>query len=81
MHFFRENAKSTADFLMNFWSDKIWLPPGIRWADLEKFEQDGGTIPHFQDLYLIIPFSLAIIGLRSILEKVLFKPIGHGFTN
>jgi len=63
---------------MNFWSEEIWLPPGITWQDLEKFKKDGGTIPHFEDLYMIVPYALAIIGLRTILEKILFKPIGQG---
>ena len=64
---------------MSFWSDKFWLPPGISWKNLEKFKSDGGTIPHYQDLYKIVPFALAIIGLRTILERALFKPIGDGF--
>ena len=64
-----------------FWSDSIWLPPGIKWTDLEKFQKDGGTIPLFEDLYIIFPLSIAILVLRKTLEKIVFKPIGHGFQD
>ncbi|XP_049645557.1 ceramide synthase 4-like [Suncus etruscus] len=58
-----------------FWSERIWLRPDAKWADLE--DRDGKVFPHPRDLLAALPLALALVALRFAFERFIALPIGH----
>ena len=56
-----------------FWSPTIWLPPNITW---EHFDSDP-SYAQFYDLAYPFPLALVLIAARIIVERAIFKPLGH----
>ncbi|XP_049644242.1 ceramide synthase 4-like [Suncus etruscus] len=56
-----------------FWSEKLWLPANVTWADLE--DRDGQVYPHPRDLLVALPMSLALLALRFIFERFIALPL------
>uniref|UniRef100_A0A672R4E3 Ceramide synthase 2-like n=1 Tax=Sinocyclocheilus grahami TaxID=75366 RepID=A0A672R4E3_SINGR len=57
------------------WKQEYWLPPGIRWEDLEKME--GSLRPLPRDLLLALPLALGFIMLRYAFERRLAFPLSR----
>eukprot|EP00095_Tigriopus_kingsejongensis_P012731 maker-scaffold43_size480169-snap-gene-2.25 protein:Tk12731 transcript:maker-scaffold43_size480169-snap-gene-2.25-mRNA-1 annotation:"lag1 longevity assurance homolog 6" len=57
-----------------FWNDEVWLPPNVTWKDLESTDQVQYS--NFRDLCFPIPAALAVILLRHLVERIVFRPIG-----
>ncbi|KAK7867400.1 hypothetical protein R5R35_003830 [Gryllus longicercus] len=57
-----------------FWSPNVWLPPNVTWADLEPTEE----VPYADYRHLMIPLPLALVflGIRFLLERYWFSPLG-----
>ncbi len=49
------------------WKQEYWLPPGVRWADMEKMEGSRRPLP--RDLLLALPLALGFIVLRYAFER------------
>ncbi|XP_014280302.1 ceramide synthase 6 isoform X1 [Halyomorpha halys] len=60
--------------LDTFWSQSVWLPPNITWADLEP----NGKIqyPNHRHLYYPLPMAIGMLVLRYLLEWYVFAPFG-----
>lgn len=58
-----------------FWSMEWWLPPGVTWADIEKFEQKGHSIAHAEDLFYIPVYAMMVIIVRMIFERYIGVPL------
>ena len=59
-------------FLSSFWNEDIWLPPNVTWStfkDDERFNQ-------FSHLYLPIPAAFVVIGIRMVIQRNIFRPLG-----
>lgn len=50
------------------WQEKYWLPPGMRWRDIEVTE-DEGHFPLPRDLIYTLPLAFAFIALRYVFER------------
>lgn len=57
-----------------FWTVEFWLPPGVTWDDLEKFENDGHSIAHAHDLIYVPIYALLLIVVRIIFERFIGVP-------
>uniref|UniRef100_A0A3B4T8N9 Ceramide synthase 4a n=1 Tax=Seriola dumerili TaxID=41447 RepID=A0A3B4T8N9_SERDU len=55
------------------WQEKYWLPPGIRWQDIEMKEEDG-RFPLPRDLIYTLPLAVAFIALRYVFERLIAVP-------
>ena len=62
--------KMGSDF--SFWSEDIWLPPNITW---ESFDGDE-RFAQFSHLYYPIPAAFAVIAIRMLIERKIFRPLG-----
>jgi hypothetical protein len=60
-----------------FWEDSIWLPPNTTWKDVEPTKD--GVYTEFTDLWYPIPVAFAILLLRYVFERYIFKPLGLAF--
>lgn len=56
--------------LLNEWlmREEFWLPPGVRWKDIEMTE-DEGRFPLPRDLIYTLPLAFAFIALRYVFER------------
>ena len=67
----------------SFWNEDVWLPSNVTW---ESFSGDG-RFAQFSHLYYPIPAALALIAIRIIIERNIFRPLGlflglkHSVTN
>jgi len=59
-------------FATSFWSETIWLPPNVTWADFDSRPESA----QFNDLLIPFPLALLLICIRILLEKGVFRPIG-----
>lgn len=50
-----------------FWLEKFWLPPTIKWSDLE--DHDGLVFVKASHLYMTIPYALLLMIVRYFFEK------------
>ncbi|XP_046847199.1 ceramide synthase 6-like [Xenia sp. Carnegie-2017] len=57
-----------------FWNEKFWLPPNIRWADLNN-AKSSIRIPETHDLYVVFPLTLLIICIRRVFERFIALPL------
>ncbi|KAJ8950754.1 hypothetical protein NQ318_011247 [Aromia moschata] len=63
-------------FMNTFWSEYIWLPPNITWADIAPNASMDIQHTDYRDLFFPLPMALIILGLRYLLEKYWFGPVG-----
>ncbi|XP_060889535.1 ceramide synthase 4a [Labrus mixtus] len=56
------------------WQEEYWLPPGIRWRDIEV-KEDEGRFPLPRDLIYTLPLAFAFIALRYIFERLVAVPL------
>ena len=67
----------------SFWNEDVWLPSNVTW---DSFSGDG-RFAQFSHLYYPIPAALALIAIRIIIERNIFRPLGlflglkHSVTN
>ncbi|TRY55228.1 hypothetical protein DNTS_032689 [Danionella cerebrum] len=57
-----------------FWRQEFWLPPGIRWEDLEALDSRR---PLPRDLLLSLPLALGFIALRYAFERAVALPLAR----
>jgi hypothetical protein len=50
-----------------FWSERYWLPPTIKWSDLE--DHDGLVFVKASHLYITIPYAFLLMVVRYFFEK------------
>ncbi|KAM4738701.1 ceramide synthase 4a isoform 1-T1 [Anableps anableps] len=55
------------------WQEQYWLPPGIRWQDIEMKDKDG-RFPLPRDLLITLPLAFAFIALRYVFERIIAIP-------
>eukprot|EP00092_Neocalanus_flemingeri_P018364 GFUD01019873.1.p1 GENE.GFUD01019873.1~~GFUD01019873.1.p1 ORF type:complete len:369 (-),score=76.95 GFUD01019873.1:446-1552(-) len=65
-----------------FWNEDLWLPPRVTW-DSFKHPQTVNTttlypeqFAQFTDLWYPVPMAFIVIGLRWLVERWIFKPVG-----
>ncbi|XP_041648189.1 ceramide synthase 2-like [Cheilinus undulatus] len=56
------------------WQEEFWLPPGIRWRDIEMKEDDG-RFPLPRDLIYTLPLAFAFVALRYVFERLIAVPL------
>jgi len=56
----------------SFWSEDIWLPPNITWKSFDGDER----FAQFSHLYYPIPAAFAVIAIRMLIERKIFRPLG-----
>ncbi|XP_069006640.1 ceramide synthase 4a [Embiotoca jacksoni] len=56
------------------WQEEYWLPPGIRWQDIEM-EEDEGHFPLPRDLICTLPLAFAFIAFRYVFERLIAAPL------
>ncbi|XP_036971423.1 ceramide synthase 4a isoform X2 [Acanthopagrus latus] len=64
--------------LLNEWlmREEFWLPPGVRWKDIEMTE-DEGRFPLPRDLIYTLPLAFAFIALRYVFERLIGVPLSR----
>ncbi|XP_034737840.1 ceramide synthase 2-like isoform X1 [Etheostoma cragini] len=60
------------------WQEEYWLPPGIRWQDIET-KEDKGRFPLPRDLIYTLPLAFAFIALRIVFERLIAVPLSKHF--
>ncbi|XP_051062442.1 protein Lines homolog 1 isoform X1 [Phodopus roborovskii] len=60
-----------------FWSERFWLPPTIKWSDLE--DHDGFIFVKASHLYMTIPYALLLVIVRYFFEKFVATPLANAF--
>ncbi|KDR21874.1 LAG1 longevity assurance-like protein 6, partial [Zootermopsis nevadensis] len=60
--------------LDKFWSPDVWLPPNVTWADLEP--NDKIAYANYRHLVIPLPLAFMLLGIRFILERYWFAPVG-----
>ena len=60
-----------------FWSESVWLPPGITFADLSDFESKGNRIAKASDLYWLPVYSICVLIVRYLFEKFIAVPLAN----
>lgn len=50
-----------------FWSESLWLPVGLTWADLE--DKEGRVYAKASHLYVTLPYALAFLLIRYLFER------------
>ncbi|XP_032381650.1 ceramide synthase 2 [Etheostoma spectabile] len=61
------------------WQEEYWLPPGIRWQDIEM-KEDEGRFPLPRDLIYTLPLAFAFIALRIVFERLIAVPLSKHFN-
>ncbi|XP_028297296.1 ceramide synthase 2 [Gouania willdenowi] len=56
-----------------FWSDRLWLPGGLSWADLE--DKEGRVYAKPSHLYITVPFAFCFLLIRYAFEKWIATPL------
>ncbi|XP_022903944.2 ceramide synthase 5 [Onthophagus taurus] len=59
-----------------FWNEDVWLPPNTTWADMTPGSRPGVTMTDYRHLYFPLPLALVMLGIRYLLEKYWFTPVG-----
>jgi len=58
-----------------FWSEDVWLPPNITWADVTP-KPGSNRYTKFDELWYPIPAALFIIFVRAVVMRQWFRPLG-----
>ncbi|XP_006804259.1 ceramide synthase 2 [Neolamprologus brichardi] len=56
-----------------FWSESLWLPVGLTWADLE--DKEGRVYAKASHLYVTLPYALAFLLIRYLFERWIATPL------
>ncbi|CAI5671972.1 ceramide synthase 2 isoform X1 [Oreochromis niloticus] len=56
-----------------FWSERLWLPVGLTWADLE--DKEGRVYAKASHLYVTLPYALAFLLIRYLFERWIATPL------
>lgn len=56
-----------------FWLERFWLPPTIKWSDLE--DHDGLVFVKPSHLYMTIPYAFGLLIIRYFFEKFIATPL------
>ncbi|XP_036267690.1 ceramide synthase 3 isoform X1 [Pipistrellus kuhlii] len=56
-----------------FWLERFWLPPAIKWSDLE--DHDGLVFVKPSHLYMTIPYAFGLLIIRHFFEKFIATPL------
>lgn len=56
------------------WREDLWLPPGVRWQDMD---QEEGHVPRPRDLIYTLPVAFAFIVCRYVFERVVAVPLSR----
>ncbi|KAG5197941.1 hypothetical protein JEQ12_007631 [Ovis aries] len=60
-----------------FWLERFWLPPTIKWSDLE--DHDGLIFVKPSHLYMTIPYAFVLIIIRHFFQKFIASPLAKTF--
>ncbi|KAF0881332.1 CERS3 synthase, partial [Crocuta crocuta] len=60
-----------------FWKERFWLPPTIKWSDLE--DHDGLVFVKPSHLYMTIPYAFGLLIIRHFFEKFIAMPLAKAF--
>ncbi|XP_011820636.1 PREDICTED: ceramide synthase 3 [Mandrillus leucophaeus] len=60
-----------------FWLERFWLPPTIKWSDLE--DHDGLVYVKPSHLYMTIPYAFLLLIIRCVFEKFVASPLAKSF--
>ncbi|VDP35546.1 unnamed protein product [Soboliphyme baturini] len=58
-----------------FWSEDIWLPPGMQWSALQSAVKL--KLPEFSDLRLSLYYAFAFLIMRAVFEWFIARPLGY----
>ncbi|KAM9317835.1 ceramide synthase 2 [Pholidichthys leucotaenia] len=58
-----------------FWTDNLWLPVGLSWADLR--DRDGRVYAKASHLYVTVPYAFAFLITRYVFERFIATPLAH----
>ncbi|KAM5292932.1 ceramide synthase 3 [Ctenodactylus gundi] len=56
-----------------FWLERFWLPPTIKWSDME--DRDGLVFVKPSHLYITLPYALLLLIIRYFFEKFIATPL------
>ncbi|XP_076980148.1 ceramide synthase 3 isoform X2 [Tamandua tetradactyla] len=56
-----------------FWLERFWLPPTMKWSDLD--DHDGYVFVKPSHLYVTIPYAFGLLIIRQIFEKFVATPL------
>ncbi|XP_010609388.1 ceramide synthase 3 isoform X2 [Fukomys damarensis] len=56
-----------------FWLESFWLPPTIKWSDLD--DHDGLIFVKPSHLYMTIPYAFLLVIIRYFFEKLIAIPL------
>ncbi|UJR14933.1 hypothetical protein I4U23_001915 [Adineta vaga] len=59
------------------WNEHFWLPRNTTWKDFLELEQQGISVPRFQDLLYVYPLAGVLYILRILFERYIAQPIGR----
>ncbi|KRT86873.1 Homeobox domain-containing protein, partial [Oryctes borbonicus] len=59
-----------------FWSEYVWLPPNVTWADIAPGARQDVITTDYRHLYFPLPMALILLTIRYCLEKYWFAPVG-----
>uniref|UniRef100_A0A6B2EE38 Protein transporter n=1 Tax=Phlebotomus kandelakii TaxID=1109342 RepID=A0A6B2EE38_9DIPT len=59
-----------------FWSEDVWLPPNITWADIAPGARPDVTYADYRHLIYGIPLALVVLSIRYTLERFWLAPVG-----
>ncbi|XP_044516063.1 ceramide synthase 3 [Gracilinanus agilis] len=60
-----------------FWLEELWLPPTIKWSDLE--DHDGLVFVKPSHLYITIPYAFLLLIIRYFFERFVAIPLAKAF--
>lgn len=55
------------------WWERLWLPEGVSWADLE--DNEGRVYAKASHLYAVVPCALCVLVVRYLFERYLATPL------
>ncbi|XP_071782071.1 ceramide synthase 4a [Centroberyx gerrardi] len=58
------------------WQEDYWLPPGIRWQDIEMQDVES-RYPLPRDLLYTLPLALGFIAFRYVFERLIALPLSR----
>lgn len=67
MYYFFHLFRMFQTFKEWFWLERFWLPPTIKWSDLE--DHDGLVFVKPSHLYMTIPYAFGLLIIRYFFEK------------
>lgn len=59
-----------------FWSESIWLPPNVTWADIAPGARPDVRHADYRDLWWPLPMAIGLLLIRICIERLVFSPIG-----